>query len=128
MFVIVFIDDILVYSNSERYHVDHLRIILQTLRDHQLFAKFNNCKFWLRSMAFLGHIISGDGIRVDPQKTGAVRHWPKLVFPSGIKSFLGFTSYYRWFVGGFSSITSPMSRLTQKKVKFQLSESCEKSF
>ena len=69
MFVIVFIDDILVYSRSEDEHSDHLRTVLQTLRDHKLFAKFSKCEFWLRSVAFLGHIITSEGIRVDPQKT-----------------------------------------------------------
>ena len=128
MFVIVFIEDILFYSRTERDHADHLRIVLQTLRDHQLFAKFSKCEFWLRSVAFLGHIISGDGIKVDPQKIDAVRNWPRPVSPSDIRSFLGLAGYYRWFVEGFSSITSPMSRLTQKKIKFQWSNLCEKSF
>ena len=73
MFVIVFIDDILVYSHSEDEHSDHVRTVLQTLRDHKLFAKFSKCEFWLRFVAFLGHIISFEGIRVDPQKTEAVR-------------------------------------------------------
>ena len=68
IFIIVFIDNILVYSYSEHDHADHLRTVLQTLRDHQLFTKFSKCEFWLRSVAFLGYIISGDGIRVDPQK------------------------------------------------------------
>lgn len=81
MFVIVFIDDILVYSRTERDHADHFRIVLQTLRDHELFTKFRKCEFWLRSVAFLGHIVSDDGIRVDPQKTKAVRNWPRPVSP-----------------------------------------------
>ena len=74
IFVIVFIDDILVYSRSEDEHSDHLRTVLQTLRDHKLFAKFSKCEFWLRLVAFLGHIISSEGIRVDPQKTATVRN------------------------------------------------------
>ena len=74
MFVIVFIDDILVYSHSEDEHSDHLRTVLQTLRDHKLFAKFSKYEFWLRLVAFLGHIISFEGIRFDPQKIEAVRN------------------------------------------------------
>ena len=74
MFIIVFIDDILVYSHSENDHADHLNVVLQTLRAHQLFDKFSKCEFWLRSIAFLGHIIFGDGIRVNPQKTKAMRN------------------------------------------------------
>ena len=95
IFVLVFIDDILVYSRTERDHSDHLIIVLQTLRDHQLFAKFSKCKFWLRSIAFLGHIVFGDGIRGDPQKTKAVRNWPRPISPSDIRSFLGLAGYYR---------------------------------
>ena len=112
MFVIVFIEDILVYSHTERDHADHLRIVLQTLRDHQLFAKFGKYKFWLRSLELLGHIISVDGIRVDPYKTEVVRNWPRPVSLSEIKSFLGLAGYYRWFVDGLYSIVSPMYRLT----------------
>ncbi|KAF3640037.1 putative ribonuclease H protein-like [Capsicum annuum] len=128
MFVIVFIYDILVYSRTERYHVDHLMIVLHTVRDHQLFAKFSKCEFWLRSVAFLHHIISADGIRVDPQKTKVVRNWPRPISPLDIRSFLDLDGYYRGFFEGFSSIASPMSRLTQKKIKFQWSDSCEKIF
>ncbi|KAF3667033.1 hypothetical protein FXO38_08808 [Capsicum annuum] len=128
MFVIVFIDDILVYSCSEEDHADHLRIILKTLRDHQLFAKFSKCEFWLRSVAFLGHIIFTDSIRVDPQKIEAIRNWPRRISLSNIRSFLGLDGYYLHFVEGLSSIASPIFRFTQKKVKFLWSDSYEKSF
>ena len=74
IFVIVFKDEILVYSCTERDHLDYLRVVLQTLKDNQLFAKFSKCEFWLRLVAFPCHIISSDGIRVDPQKTEAVRN------------------------------------------------------
>ncbi|KAH0633386.1 hypothetical protein KY284_036172 [Solanum tuberosum] len=105
LFVIVFIDDILIYSKNEEEHVTHLRVFLQTLKDCLLFAKFSKYEFWLQSVAFLGHIVSRDGIRVDSQKIEAVR-----------------------FVEGFSSIASPLTKLTQKKAKFQWSDDCEKSF
>ncbi|WMV09385.1 hypothetical protein MTR67_002770, partial [Solanum verrucosum] len=95
MFVIVFIDDILIYSRSENEHVDHLRIVLQVLKDQQLFAKFSKCEFWLRSIAFLGHIVSSKGIEVDPKKTDAVKSWPRPLTPSDIRSFLGLAGYYR---------------------------------
>ena len=84
MFVIVLIDDILVYSRSEDEYSDHLRTALQTLRDHKLFAKFSKYEFWLRSVAFLGHIISSEGIRDDPQKTKVVRNWPRPISPNDI--------------------------------------------
>ena len=76
LFVIVFIDDILVYSKSEEDHANHLRIIVQTIKDHKLYAKFSKCEFWLNAIAFLGHIVSSEGIRVDPQKVKAVRNGP----------------------------------------------------
>ncbi|XP_070013395.1 uncharacterized mitochondrial protein AtMg00860-like [Nicotiana sylvestris] len=128
LFVIVFIDDILIYSRSETNHAEHLRIVLQTLQDHKLYAKFSKCEFWLKSVAFLGHIISGEGEKVDSQKIEAVKNWPRPTSVSDIRSFLGLVGYYRRFVEGFSSISSPLTRLTQKKVKFQWSDACEKSF
>ncbi|WMV47080.1 hypothetical protein MTR67_040465 [Solanum verrucosum] len=128
MFVIMFIDDILIYSRSENDHMDHLRIVLQVFNDHQLFAKFSKCEFWLRYVAFIGHIVSNKGIEVDPEKTDAVKSWPRPLTPSDIRSFLGFADYYRRFVEEFSSIASPLTALTQKKAKFEWSETFEKSF
>ena len=74
-FVIVFIDDILIYSRTEGEHAEHLRLVLQTLRNHQLYAKFKKCGFWLREVQFLGHVVSSRGIAVDPSKVSAVREW-----------------------------------------------------
>ncbi|KAH0728063.1 hypothetical protein KY284_003928 [Solanum tuberosum] len=128
MFVIIFIDDILIYSRNEDDHVSHLRIVLQMLKDKELYAKFSKCEFWLESVAFLGHIVSSDGIGVDTQKIEAVQSWPRPTTPTDIMSFLGLAGYYRRFVEGFSSISSPLTKLTQKTVKFQWSEACEKSF
>ncbi|KAH0679850.1 hypothetical protein KY284_020935 [Solanum tuberosum] len=98
MFVIVFIDDILIYLRNKEDHVSHLRIVLQTLKDKQLYAKFSKCEFWLESVAFLGHIVSGDGIRVDTQKIKAVQSWPRPTSPTDIRSFLGLASYCKRFV------------------------------
>nr|AAV31171.1 Putative polyprotein, identical [Solanum tuberosum] len=128
MFVIVFIDDILIYSRNKEDHASHLRIVLQTLKDKELYAKFSKCEFWLKSVAFLGHIVSGDGIKVDTRKIEAVKNCPRSISPTEIRSFLGLVGYYRRFVEGFSSIASPLTKLTQKTVKFQWSEACEKSF
>nr|XP_009803207.1 PREDICTED: uncharacterized protein LOC104248608 [Nicotiana sylvestris] len=109
-------------------HVVRLRIVLQTLQDHKLYAKFSKCEFWLKSVAFLGHVILGEGMKVDSQKIEVVKNWPRPTFVSDIRSLLGLAGYYRHFVEGFSSISSPLTRLTHKKVKFQWSDTCEKSF
>ncbi|KAH0709210.1 hypothetical protein KY284_010637 [Solanum tuberosum] len=93
MFVIVFIDDILIYSISDDEHIAYLKIVLQILKDQQLFAKFSKCEFWLRSVAFLYHIVSNKGIEVDPKNTDAVKSWPRPLSPSDIRSFLGLAGY-----------------------------------
>jgi hypothetical protein len=127
-FVVVFIDDILIYSKNEKEHAKHLRIVLQHLRDHKLYAKFSKCGFWLNSVKFLGHAISKDGISVDPSKVQEVMDWkpPKSVHQ--ICSFLGLAGYYRRFIPDFSRIAKPMTDLLKKGVKFVWSEACEKAF
>ncbi|XP_052113917.1 uncharacterized protein LOC110278045 [Arachis duranensis] len=127
-FVIVFIDDILVYSKSATEHEYHLRIVLQTLKDHKLYAKFSKCEFWLDQVTFLGHVVSKDGIMVDPKKVEAVQKWPRPTTVTEIRSFLGLAGYYRRFIKDFSRISAPLTKLTQKNVKFQWSEACEESF
>ncbi|KAL5561945.1 hypothetical protein UlMin_031692 [Ulmus minor] len=127
-FVIVFIDDILVYSKSAEEHEEHLRLILQTLRDHQLFAKFKKCEFWLNQVAFLGHVISKDGVAVDPSKVEAVENWKPPTNASEVRSFLGLAGYYRRFVEGFSRIAMPLTNLTRKNVKFEWNDACNDSF
>ncbi|KAH0644675.1 hypothetical protein KY284_032559 [Solanum tuberosum] len=128
MLVIVFIDGILIYSNNENDHMDHLRIALEIRKDQQLFAKFSKCEFLLRYLAFLGHIVSSKGIEVDPTKTDAVKSCPRPLTTSDIRSFLGLDGYYRRFVEGFSSVASPLTAFTQKKAKFVWSKASEKSF
>ena len=121
-FVVVFVDDILIYSQSEWEHEYHLRIVLQLLRDHQLYAKFSKCEFWLTEVRFLGHMVSASGVSVDPEKVEAVISWerPKSVFE--IRSFLGLAGYYMRFIEDFSRIAALMTRLTQKEVKFNLDD------
>lgn len=98
LFVIVFIDDILVYSHSQEEHAEHLRVVLQRLREEKLYAKFSKCEFWLSSVAFLGHVVSSEGIQVDPKNIEAVQSWPRPSSATEICSFLGLAVYYRWFV------------------------------
>ncbi|KAG8491584.1 hypothetical protein CXB51_014656 [Gossypium anomalum] len=97
-FVVVFIDDILVYSRDETEHAEHLRLVLQILRDKQLYAKFSKCEFWLREVSFLGHVVSASGIRVDPNKISAILNWKPPRNITEVRSFLGLADYYRRFV------------------------------
>ena len=127
-FVIVFIDDILVYSGNPEEHLEHMRIVLQTLREQQLYAKLSKCQFWLDRVTFLGHVILAEGVSVDPQKIEAVVSWkpPKNVLE--VRSFLGLAGYYRKFVEGFSRITAPLTKLTRKDVKYDWVDACQQSF
>ena len=127
-FVVVFVDDILIYSQLEVEHEDQLRIVLQLLRDHQLYAKFSKCEFCLAEVGFLGHVASASGLSVDPRKNEAVMSWerPKSVFE--IRSFLGLAGYYRRFIEDFSRLAMHMTRLTRKEVKFVWDDSCEQAF
>ena len=128
LFVIVFIDDILIYTRNNKEHVNHSRVVLQTLKDRQLFTMFNKCEFWLQSFDFLGHIVSSEGIWLDSQKIKAPKQWPRPTSATYIKIFLRLEGYYRRFMEVFSSIASPLTRLTQKIVKFQWSDDCGKNF
>ncbi|KAG8499161.1 hypothetical protein CXB51_005577 [Gossypium anomalum] len=127
-FVVVFLNDILIYFRDEVEHTEHLRTVLQTLRDNQLYAKFSKSEFWLREVEFLGYIISNDGIRVDPNKVSAIVEWKTPKNVTNVRSFLGLAGYYRRFVKDLSMIATPMTRLLQKEVKFEWSDKCQQSF
>jgi hypothetical protein len=113
-FVVVFIDDILVYSKNDNDHEEQLRMVLQKLRDNQLYGKFSKCEFWLDEIPFLGHIISKGGISVDPAKVTAIVGWKIPSSVTKVQSFLGLASYYRRFIEGFSKIAKPMTSLLEK--------------
>ena len=127
-FVVVFIDDILVYSKDQESHDTHLRVVLETLRKEQLYVKLSKCEFWLNEVSFLGHIVSKERIRVDPKKIEIVVEWKPPRNVTEVRSFLGLTGYYRGFVKGFSMTAAPMTRLLQKYVKYEWSEKCQRSF
>jgi hypothetical protein len=127
-FVVVFIDDILVYSKSVEEHEQHLRVVLGKLRAHKLYAKFNKCEFWLEKISFLGHILTAEGVAVDPGKVETTSNWQQPTNVSEIRSFLGLAGYYQRFIEGFSKIARPMTELLKKEKKFNWIESCEKSF
>jgi hypothetical protein len=126
--VVVFIDDILIYSKSQEEHEEHLQTVKSVLRKHQLFAKFKKCEFWLDNVAFLGHTVTKEGIAVDPGKVEVVVNWVRPTNAHKVQSFLGLAGYYRRFVEGFSRLAAPLTRLTRKNEKFQWSEECEQSF
>ncbi|WVZ80824.1 hypothetical protein U9M48_028271 [Paspalum notatum var. saurae] len=127
-FVVVFIDDILIYSKSEEEHKEHLRIVLTRLREHKLYAKFSKCAFWLKEVSFLGHILSEKGVAVDPSKVKVVLNWKQPETVTEIRSFLGLAGYYRRFIKDFFKTTKPMTSLTKKNVKYVWSSNCEEAF
>jgi hypothetical protein len=127
-FVVVFIDDILIYSKNDSEHEEHLRMVLQKLRDNQLYAKFTKCDFWLDEVHFLGHIISKGGIAVDLAKVTAIMDWKTPSTVLEIRSFSGLAGYYRRFIEGFSKIAKPMTSLLEKGKEFKWTEECQESF
>ena len=124
-FVLVFVDDIFIYSKSKE---GHLRVVLQTLREHQLYAKFSRCEFWLIKVRFLGHVVSASGISMDLEKVEVVMSWekPKSIFE--IHSFLGLTRYYKKFIEDASRLFALMTRLTRNEVKFEWNDLWERAF
>jgi hypothetical protein len=128
MFVVVFINDILVYSRSEEEHEGHLRLVLQKLRDHKLCAKLCKCEFWLKQVAFLGHVILKGGIVVDPSKVQDVLSWKTPTSVNDIRSFLGLARYYQRFIEGFLKINKPMTELLKKDKQLEWTPACEASF
>jgi hypothetical protein len=128
LFVVVFINDILVYSQNKETHEDHLRPVLQKLRDNQLYAKFSKCDFWLKEVAFLGHIITEGGIKVDPGKISEILDWKQPKDVSKMRSFLGLTGYYIKFIEGFSNLVKPLTSLLEKGKEFKWDEACQKCF
>ena len=127
-FVVVFIDDILVYSKDAQEHEQHLRIVLKILREKKLFPKLSKCDFWLKEVLFLGHIVSAEGIRVDLAKIEAIVSWKPPQNVTKVRSFLGLTGYYRRFVKGFSAIAATLTKLLRKGVKFEWDDKCQSNF
>nr|GEV92487.1 reverse transcriptase [Tanacetum cinerariifolium] len=127
-FFVVFIDDILVYSKTREEHEDHLRVVLEILRQTKLYAKFSKCNFWLGQVAFLGYTVSSDGIIMDPTKVEAITKWLRPMTVTEVRSFMGLVGYYRRFVEGFSLLALPLTKLMRKGEKFVWNEEREKSF
>jgi hypothetical protein len=127
-FVVIFIDDILIYSKNEEEHAQHIHTILTRLREHKLYAKFSKCEFWLDRVQFLGHVLTPEGVSVDPSKVHYVLSWKSPTSVHQIRQFLGLAGYYRRFILDFSKIAHPMTKLLQKDAKFVWSPTCEEAF
>jgi hypothetical protein len=126
-FVVVFIDDILIYSKNEEEHATHLRIVLTRLREHQLYAKFSKCAFWLEEIQFLGHVLSAKGIAVDPSKVKDILEWNSPTTVHQVRSFLRLAGYRR-FIPDFSKIVKPITGLLKNDTKFDWSSKCNEAF
>jgi hypothetical protein len=126
--VLVFIDDILIYSKNREEHEEHIRLVLQVLRKHQLYAKFNKCEFFHKQIHYLGHVLSEEGVAVDPDKIRSIMEWPTPKDVSDIRYFMGLEGYYRIFIKGFSKIGCPITALQKKGTKFLWTQKCEERF
>ena len=127
-FVVVFIDDILIYSKNKKEHAEHLRVVLTRLREHQLYAKFSKCDFWLKEVQFLGHVLSAEGVVVDPSKVKDILDWKPPTTVHQVRSFLGMAGYYRRFILDFSRISKSITGLLKNQAKFIWSPDCEEAF
>ncbi|GKA50631.1 putative reverse transcriptase domain-containing protein, partial [Tanacetum coccineum] len=127
-FVIVFIDDILIYSKNKEEHGEHLKTILNLLRSKKLYAKFSKCDFWLDSVQFLGHVIDSSRVHIDPTKIEAIKSWAAPTTPTEVRQFLGLAGYYRRFIKEFSLISKPLTKLTQKNKPYVWGDDEEEAF
>ncbi|GJV35261.1 putative reverse transcriptase domain-containing protein [Tanacetum coccineum] len=118
-FVIIFIDDILIYSKTKEEHEVYLKLVLELLKKEKLYVKFYKCEFWLQEVPFLGHVVNQSGIHMDLSKIEAMKNWKAPTTPSEIQSFLGLAGYYRRFIANFSKIAKPLTSLTQKNQKYK---------
>jgi hypothetical protein len=127
-FIQVLIDDILIYSRMTEEHDEHLRLVLQCLREHKLYGKLSKCSFYQSKIHYLGHVISDKGITMDPTKVKAIMEWPVPTNVPEVRIFIGLAGYYRWFVEGFSKIENLITKLQKKNKKFVWTEKCTEEF
>jgi hypothetical protein len=127
-FIQVFLDDILIYSKNKREHEENVRVVLSCLREKKLYGKLSKCSFFQKEIHYLGHIISGEGISVDPEKVKAIMEWPVPKNSHEVRSFMQLAGYYRRFVEGFSKIEKPITTLQHKGVRSEWTEECDSSF
>jgi hypothetical protein len=126
--VLVYLDDILIFSKTPEQHIEHLKYVLDTLRRHDYYAKLIKCAFGQTELEFLGHIVGAEGIKVDPRKTETVRQWPTPKNVSHVRSFLGLANYFRKFIKDFAKIAYPMTELTKKDTPWTWTDNCQTAF
>jgi hypothetical protein len=126
-FVVVYFDDILIYSRNLGNHMDHVRKVLEVLRENKLFINLKKCTFMMDQSLFLGFVVSADGIRVDEEKVRVIQEWPTPKTMGEVRSFHGLATFYRRFVWNFSSIVAPITEC-MKKGKFNWGDEAERSF
>jgi Reverse transcriptase (RNA-dependent DNA polymerase)/RNase H-like domain found in reverse transcriptase len=127
-FCLVHLDDILIYSKTEEDHIQHLRSVLNKLRDHRLYAKLSKCELFKPSLLYLGHHISASGIGVEEKKISAIRNWVRPRTLGNLQSFLGLCNYYRKFVMNFSQMAAPLTDLTRRDTPYTWGENQESAF
>ena len=127
-FVLVFLDDILVYSKNEEEHEEHLRLTFQLLKEHRLYAKLRKCDFYRDRIQYLGYIISKEGISMDPEKVEAIMNWPTRRNVIDVRYFMGLAGYYMRFIEGFSKVAHAITSLQKKGIKFEWTVRCEEIF
>jgi len=128
VFVIIYLDDILIYSKTMKEHHKHLRVVLDVLRKHKLYAKLSKCHLYQDKVSFLGHVVSAEGVEMEPEKVKAIRDWPVPKTQKDIRSFLGLAGFYRRFIKNFSKISAPMTALLKKDAHFEVGEKQELAF
>jgi hypothetical protein len=127
-FVQVFIDNIFIYSRTMEEHEEHLHLVLQCLGEYKLYGKLSKCSFYQLKTHYLGHVISDEGIVMDPAKVEAIMEWTAPTNVPEVHSFMNLASYYRWFVEGFSKITNTIMEFQKKRKKFVWTEKCAEAF
>ena len=127
-FVVVYFDDILIYSRSIDEHIDHIKQVLNVLRTEKLYANIEKCSFCTNKVVFLGYVVSGQGIEVDDSKVEAIKNWPTPINVSQVRSFHGLAGFYRRFVKDFSTIAAPLNELTKKGIAFKWGAPQEEAF
>jgi hypothetical protein len=127
-FVVVFIDNIFVYSKSMKEHEEHFWVVLEQLRDHQLYAKFSKCEFCINEVPFLDYVISPEGIAVDPSKVRDVLDWKPPKFVHQVRCFFGLAGYYRRFILNLTKIAKPITELLKKGNKYVWNDACDEAF